>query len=119
MQPLAKRVAGLQHSDIRRWTRIIEEKGGINLAQGICHVEPRPEVLQSIEDAYQAMKTGLETIGYNTYTHYSGIDGLREAIAAKAKEYNGIEADPDPNDGEIVVTLGATGAFSCLFDVLI
>jgi aminotransferase len=115
----AKRVANLHHSDIRRWTRIVEEVGGINLAQGICQVEPRPEVVQSVEDSYRAMQTGLERVGYNTYTHYSGIDALREAIAHKAKEYNGIDADPDPYEGNIVVTAGATGAFSCLFDAFI
>ena len=115
----AQRVSNLQHSDIRGWTRLIEEKGGINLAQGICLVEPRLELLQTIDAAYRAMKTGLETPGWNTYTHYSGVDALREAIAAKAREYNGIAADPDPFEGHIVVTAGATGAFSCLFDVII
>jgi aminotransferase len=115
----ADRVANLHHSDIRRWTRIVEEVGGVNLAQGICQVEPRPEVVASVEAAHRAMRTGLEKVGYNTYTHYSGIDPLREAIAAKAREYNRIDADPDPYDGHIVVTAGATGAFACLFDAVI
>ncbi len=115
----ASRVANLEHSDIRRWTRIVEEVGGINLAQGICQVEPRPEVVRSVDASYEAMKTGLEKVGYNTYTHYSGIDPLREAIAAKAREYNGIDANPDAYEGNIVVTAGATGAFSCLFDAFI
>jgi aminotransferase len=116
---IAKRVQNLQHSDIRRWTRIVEEVGGINLAQGICQVEPRPEVRQAVEDAHAAMLTGLEKVGFNTYTHYSGIDDLREAIAAKAREYNHLTADPDPYNGTIVVTNGATGAFNCLFESII
>jgi aminotransferase len=110
----ADRISGLQHSDIRKWTRVIEERGGINLAQGICAVEPRPEFLQTVEHAYQAMKAG-----HNTYTHYSGIDALRHAIAAKAEEYNGIVASPDPHEGNIVVTAGATGAFVCAFNALV
>jgi aminotransferase len=115
----ANRVANLDHSDIRRWTRIVEEVGGINLAQGICQVEPRREVTRSVDFAHQAMQTGLERVGYNTYTHYSGIDALREAIAAKAREYNRIEVNADAYEGNIIVTAGATGAFSCLFDAFI
>src|SRR5207253_2731862 len=55
----------------------------------------------------------------NTYSHYSGVDALREAIAVKALEYNGIKANPDPTEGNILVTAGATGAFVGVFNALV
>jgi len=110
----ADRMMGLQHSSIRNWTRLIAERGGINLAQGICAVEPRPEFVEAVEQSYRAM-----TEGWNTYAHYSGVDALREAVAVKASEYNGIVASPDPTDGNILITAGATGAFVCAFNALV
>jgi aminotransferase len=110
----ADRMAGLEHSSIRNWSRLIAERGGINLAQGICAVEPRSESLQSNEHACLAMREGQ-----NTYSHYSGIDELRAAIAVKAFRYNGITANPDPIEGNILVTAGATGAFVGVFNAIV
>jgi len=73
--------------------------GGINLAQGVCDTELPPLVA---EGAVQAIHDGL-----NTYTRLDGIAPLRQAIAAKLSEHNGIHAD---RDSEILVTAGATGA---------
>lgn len=73
--------------------------GGVNLAQGICDT-PAPSVVQ--QGAIEAILSGR-----NIYTRLDGIAALREAIAAKLEQHNGISADPDK---EILVTNGATGA---------
>ncbi len=73
--------------------------GGVNLAQGICDT-PVPAPVE--QGAIEAIRAGL-----NIYTRLDGIAALREAIAAKLQQHNGITADPDK---EVLVTNGATGA---------
>ncbi|GIW54487.1 MAG: aminotransferase [Nitrospiraceae bacterium] len=75
---------------------------GINMAQGVCDT-PTPSLV--IEAAERAMRQGI-----NTYTRYDGLAELRQALARKLAEYNGITADPET---EITVSAGATGAFHC------
>lgn len=79
-----------------------EKLNGINLAQGVCDT-PVPIVIQ--EEAFRGMQNG-----FNSYTRYDGIRELRNAIAEKARIYNGIKANPET---EIVVSAGSTGAFYC------
>jgi len=79
--------------------------GGINLAQGVCDIGvPLPVAV----GAKQAIDDGI-----NSYTRYDGLPELRQAIAGKMKQYNGINADPAT---DITVSAGATGAFyaACL-----
>lgn len=116
---LSKRMEGINPSDIRKWTSIVEKVQGINLAQGNCFIEPQPEFPTLAAEAVKAMMRGCEQGGYNTYVHASGVDKLREAIAVKAREFNGITADPDLLEGNIVVTHGATGAMACALDALV
>ena len=73
--------------------------GGVNLAQGICDTPVPSVVEQGAIDAILA--------GQNIYTRLDGIAALREAIAAKLQQHNGITADPER---EVLVTNGATGA---------
>ena len=96
------RVSQLVQSDIRAMTIICNEVGGVNMGQGICDV-PTPEV---VKQAAIAAVEGNESI----YTRYDGIDPLRGALAKRLKSFNGIDVDPD---GEIVVTVGSSGAFAC------
>ena len=76
--------------------------GGVNLAQGICDT-PVPAVVE--QGAIEAILGGR-----NIYTRLDGIAALREAIAAKLQQHNGIVADPER---EVLVTNGATGALYC------
>lgn len=73
---------------------------GINLAQGICDTEV-PAVVR------RAAQAGIDE-GFNIYSRYDGLQELRQALAAKMQRYNGLTYDPET---EVVVTLGATGAF--------
>lgn len=80
-------------------TRVNNDVGGINLAQGFPNFNP-PEVL--LDAAAKAMRDG-----HNQYSITWGAPGLREAIADKVARYNNIQADPVLN---ITVMCGATEA---------
>jgi len=79
-----------------------EDLGGINLAQGVCDT-PVPFPVR--EQAHRGIENGT-----NSYTRFDGLAQLREAIARKVFQHNGIKADPET---EIVVSAGSTGAFYC------
>ncbi|HMZ80983.1 MAG TPA: aminotransferase class I/II-fold pyridoxal phosphate-dependent enzyme, partial [Acidobacteriota bacterium] len=78
-------------------TRQANLHGAINLAQGM----PDFETPQELKDA--ACRAIQE--GFNQYAITWGAPVLREAIAKKAWEFNGIECDPTEN---ITVCCGAT-----------
>ena len=99
MKPLAARTDALRQSDIRAITFAINAHGGVNLGQGICDL-PTPEAIR--EGAKDAIDDGR-----SIYTAYNGIAPLREKIAAKARAFNGIDAD----ESQVVVSVGSTGAF--------
>jgi aminotransferase len=88
-------------SVIREMTRLSEQYGAINLSQGMPDFDPSPKL---IEAAIRAMKSGS-----NQYSTTWGDRRLREAVAGKVKEYNGIDADPDKN---ITITCGSTEAIA-------
>lgn len=103
----SQRTHGLVQSDIRAMTRACLELGGVNMGQGICDV-PTPPLVK--EAATQAIADNR-----STYTRYDGEAALREALAWKLGAHNGIVADPET---EIVVTLGASGAFAATLTAL-
>jgi aminotransferase len=99
---ISRRMAPLAQSDIRAMTQACVRVKGLNLAQGVCDT-PVPSVV--IEGAQRAAADG-----YNLYTRCDGLLELRQAIANKLAQYNGIQADPERH---ITVSAGATGAFHC------
>jgi aminotransferase len=99
---LSKRSARIEQAEIRAMSIECEKVGGINLAQGVCDT-PVPFPVRE-----QAQR-GIEN-GTNSYTRFDGLAQLREAIARKIFQHNGIQADPET---EIVVSAGSTGAFYC------
>jgi aminotransferase len=115
----SEHMTGIEPSDIRKWTSIIEAKNGVNLAQGHCFIEPLNSLETLAVKVREAIEEGAKKSGYNTYCHSSGITELREAIAQKSLEFNNIKADIGLTDGDIVVTSGATGGMSCALDALI
>jgi len=100
----ARRLGAFTESVIREQTRLAREHGAINLAQGFPDF-PCPPALKKL--ARQALAAD-----HNQYSITWGLPGLRTAIAAKAKRYNGIHADPET---EVTVTCGATEAMICAF----
>ena len=100
MKPLARRTDALTQSDIRAITKMVNAVQGINLGQGICDL-PTPEPIKM--GAQQAI-----TDNHSIYTHYAGIRRLRAAILQKAQHYNRI---PAASEDEVMVSVGATGAY--------
>lgn len=105
---LSRRLGGLVQSDIRAMTRAAEAVGAINLGQGICDLPTPPWVRDAAIAAVRDSRS--------VYTYPEGLLELREAIAAKLARENGIQADPA---GEIVVTTGSAGAFTCVLHALL
>lgn len=97
---LTERTETLGQSDIRAITDMVRAADGINLGQGICDL-PTPEPIK--ERARQAI-----TDNRSIYTHYAGIEQLREGILGKAQRYNGL---PARSTDEVMVGVGATGTF--------
>ena len=97
-----QRMAGLAHSEIRAMTQACVQAKGLNMAQGVCDTPVPPMVLRA---AAQAMEQGK-----NVYSRFDGLPELRQAIAKKLAQYNGIVADPET---DVTVSAGATGAFHC------
>jgi aminotransferase len=92
-------IEGLAQSAIRAMTIECHKVGGINMAQGICDTPVPDAVVHAVGPAISA--------GRNTYSRCEGTDELRRALADKMAEA-GVRYDADT---EIVVTIGATGAF--------
>src|SRR5262245_31908526 len=99
---LNHRMVALAHSDIRAMTQACAQAKGLNMAQGVCDTAAPPVVLRA---AAQAMEHGK-----NAYSRFDGLPELRQAIAKKLTQYNGIRADPET---DVTVSAGATGAFHC------
>jgi aminotransferase len=97
-----QRMAALAHSEIRAMTHACVQAKGLNMAQGVCDTPVPPVVLRA---AAQAMERGE-----NVYSRFDGLPELRQAIAKKLAQYNGIVADPET---DITVSAGATGSFHC------
>jgi aminotransferase len=100
MLKLNRNAGNIVPSEIRIMSVECEKVKGVNLAQGICDTEVPLPVRRGAEEA-------IET-GNNAYVRLDGIAKLRQAIARKMEEYNGMRVDPDK---EVLVTSGSTGAF--------
>lgn len=94
---LANRVEHFSESVIREMTRLAQKHQAINLGQGMPDFEA-PQGIQ--EAACQAIRDG-----FNQYAITWGAPRLRQAIAAKARSFNGIECNPET---DITVCCGAT-----------
>ena len=86
-------------SVIREMTRICDQKGGYNLAQGFPDFDAPEEIKEA---AIRAIRNGA-----NQYPVTFGEPKLRQAIAEKVQRYNQISCDPET---DITVTCGATEA---------
>jgi aspartate/methionine/tyrosine aminotransferase len=96
---LSRKLESFSESAIREVTRLSEEHGAINLAQGMPEFEPPAELISA---AITALRSG-----YNQYPITWGQQNLREAVARKAKEYNGIDSDAETS---VTITCGSTEA---------
>jgi aspartate/methionine/tyrosine aminotransferase len=97
----AKRTHGFTESVIREMTRVANEHGAINLAQGFPDFAA-PDVLK--EAAAAAIFADI-----NQYAVTWGTPRLRRALAEKHRRFYGIDVD---EAREITVTCGATEAMA-------
>ena len=96
---LSHKVERFTESVIREMTRLAQIHGAVNLAQGMPDF-PAPSEIK--EAACEAI-----TADINQYAITWGAKIFRDAIAAKAKSFWGLDVDPER---EITVTCGATEA---------
>ena len=82
----AQRVQGFGSSIIREMTRLSLTYDALNLSQGFPDFPAPEEVTRAAVEAIEAH--------VNQYTVTWGIPALREAIAEKARRFNGLNADP-------------------------
>lgn len=104
----AQRTATFTESVIREMTRVANEFGAINLAQGFPDF-PMPTPMK---DAASAAIQG----DINQYAITWGAPALRLALAQKYRHWYEMEIDPER---EVTVTCGATEAMASVFLALI
>jgi len=81
----------VKQAEIRTMSIECEKIGGVNLAQGVCDTGvPLP--------VRRAAQAAIDN-GVNSYSRYDGLSELRQAIARKMTEYNGIRVDPETEVG--------------------
>jgi aminotransferase len=104
----ADRASTFKESVIREMTRVANQHGAINLAQGF----PDFAMPEPMKDAACAAIHG----DINQYAITWGSPALRLAIAEKYRRWYDVDIDPDR---EITVTCGATEAMAAVFLALI
>jgi aminotransferase len=98
---IARRTTGFRESVIRGMTRLAEECGAINLAQGFPNF-PAPEPLKAA--AIEAIRANK-----NQYAITWGSRKLREAVARKYQSWYELAVNPET---ELTITCGATEAMA-------
>jgi aminotransferase len=99
MRGISQKTERFTESVIRGMTRLCEQYGGVNLAQGFPDFAAPAQLKEAAKAAIDA--------DYNQYAVTWGTREFRQAIAAKMASYNGVPCDPDT---EITVTCGSTEA---------
>jgi aspartate/methionine/tyrosine aminotransferase len=94
---ISRRVQGFSESVIREMTRVVNQQGGVNLAQGMPNFPPPRELLDAAHRAIDG--------DFHQYAITWGTPALRRAIADKYRKFYGIDADPERN---ITVGCGST-----------
>ena len=88
-------------------TRMAEINAGggdvISLGQSVPFFGPPPEMVEAVRDALDSFGPRLHTYGPD-----AGIPELRQALARKLADFNGVEIDPDR---QLLVTPGSNQAF--------
>ena len=99
--PTAKRTHGFTESVIRGMTRLANQHGAINLAQGFPNF-PAPGVLK--QEAARAIDADI-----NQYAITWGSQRLREVLALRYHDWYGMDVDPE---AEVTITCGSTEAMA-------
>src|ERR1700748_59076 len=95
----ATRLSGFTESVIRGMTRLANQHGAINLAQGFPDFDPPEELLTALERATRGP--------FHQYAVTWGAPRFRQALANKIQLFTGLPIHPAEN---LVVTCGSTEA---------
>ncbi len=101
MPTTASRLNVFSESVIRGTSRISDQYGAINLAQGFPDFDPPEVMLQALERAARGP--------FHQYAMTWGAPRFREALARKITHFTGLDVDPDQH---LVVTCGSTEAMA-------
>jgi len=104
----AQRTHGFTESVIRGMTRLANEHGAINLAQGFPNF-PAPGIIK--QAAVAAIRADV-----NQYAITWGSKHLREALSRKMQAFYSLAVDPET---EITITCGATEAMASVLLALV
>ncbi len=96
-QRISKRVQGFTESVIREMTRVVDELGGVNLAQGMSNFPPPRELIDAAHEALEG--------DFHQYSVTWGAPRLRRAIADKYRKLYGLDVEPDRH---VTVCCGST-----------
>ena len=108
--PVSAVVQGISESVICNMTRLANQLGAINLAEGLPDFAPAPFVLEAAQQAVAGK--GVWHQAENTW----GYEPLRQAIASYNQQQYGISYNPET---EITVTTGATeGIYASLAAII-
>ncbi len=99
MPATASRLAIFQESVIREMTRIANQHGAINLAQGFPDFDPPPELIEALEKSARGP--------FHQYSITWGSARFRQALATKINRFSGLALEPDRH---LVTTCGSTEA---------
>src|ERR1700733_9682200 len=99
MPSTASRLSIFKESVIREMTRLANQHGSINLAQGFPDFDPPPALIEALERSARG--------SFHQYSITWGSARFREALAAKINRFTGQAIEPDKN---IVTTCGSTKA---------
>lgn len=99
MPQTASRLSVFSESVIRGTTRMANEYGAINLAQGFPDFDPPEVLLEALERAARGP--------FHQYAVTWGAPRFRKALAAKIARFTGLDVDPDRH---LCVTCGSTEA---------
>jgi aminotransferase len=99
MPSTATRLSAFTESVIRGMTRLSNQHGAINLAQGFPDFDPPEELLAALERATRGP--------HHQYAVTWGAPRFRQALAKKINHFTGLDLDPDQH---LVVTCGSTEA---------
>jgi len=99
MPQVANHLSGFTESVIRMMTRLSQEAGAVNLAQGFPDFEPPAELVAAAHRALDG--------DYHQYAITWGAKNFREALARKITRCIGVECEADRH---LVVTCGSTEA---------
>ena len=106
--PVSQRSRQFTESVIREMTRLCQQHGGVNLAQGFPDF-PAPESLK--EAAVAALRADV-----NQYAITWGAKRLRDALVAKTRRFIGLDYDPET---EVTVCCGSTECMAATLMALV